>query len=446
MTTIVQDRYTEVKDRFQQLFVQQEERLNGLKDQPLHNIRRKAMDRLKEQAFPTRRDEEWKYTSVNRVLQPEYQEGIKTSLTGKDITPFLVDGLEVHLLVFVNGIFESALSSSESTAAGLTIMDLDKALEEDEYKEAAQQQLNKLILESDDPFRSLNGAFIRNGLFIHVSANMAIEKPVFCLNLATPGNEATLINHTKLVTAERNSELTIIEAYYELPGSEGTYFDNVAAYFQVDENAHVHHYRIQQEGENAFFISNIDIEQDSDSTYSSYVVDLGARLVRNNMNALHLNKGITTNYYAAYFGKGEQHIDNHTFIDHAVPHCQSNELYKGILTDKARGVFNGKVLVRRDAQKTNAFQQNSSLVLSDKAVMDSKPQLEIFADDVRCSHGATIGQLDEQSVFYLRSRGLSDAAARVMLQQAFIGEAVEEMKHDEMIAYAENLIIKKFEE
>jgi Fe-S cluster assembly protein SufD len=446
MTTTVQDRYAEVKDRFQQLFIAQEARLNGHKQYPLHDIRQKAIQALHEQPFPTRRDEDWKYTSVNPLLQIAYQEGTHVALNQDDIAPFLIPELDAHLLVFVNGILDAGLSDEMVASGDLIIMDLGQALMNEQYAGEVQRQLDKLALSTGDPFRSLNAAFIRSGLYIHVAAGKAIEKPVYCLNLAAPGNTPMMVNQTRLLKAENNSEFTIIDAYFELPGAQGTYFENVANCFSVDSNAHVHHYRIQKEGKETFFLSNVDIDQERDSTYSSYVVDLGARWVRNNMNALHLGSGITTNYYGAYFGKEAQHIDNHTFIDHAVPHCQSNELYKGILTDKARGVFNGKVLVRRDAQKTNAFQQNSSLVLSDKAVMDSKPELEIYADDVRCSHGATIGQLDETSVFYLRSRGLSDAQARSILQQAFISEAIEPMKVEAVKAFAEQLILNKFEE
>lgn len=415
-----------------------------MKDHPLHRIRKTGMSRLEQQAFPTRRDEEWKYTSVNRVLQPEYQEGQDVTLTANDVEAFLVPDLEAHLMVFVNGIFQQELSSQEAFAEGLTVTDIASALTHEQHGTAVEAQLHQLLLEEGDAFRSLNAAFIRGGLFVHVAAGKTIEKPIYCLHLAAPGDQPVMGNHTKLVQLERNSELTIMEAYFELPGAEGTYFNNVASHFKVAQNAHAHHYRIQQEGAAAFVISNIDITQERDSTYSSYLLDLGARLVRNNLNAVHLDEGITTNYYGAYFGNDKQHIDNHTFIDHAQPHCQSNELYKGILTDSAKGVFNGKVMVRRDAQKINAFQQNSSLVLSDKAVMDTKPQLEIYADDVRCSHGATIGQLDEAAVFYLRSRGLSDAKARAMLQHAFISEAIEPMKHEAVLHYAEQLIAQKF--
>jgi Fe-S cluster assembly protein SufD len=445
MTTIVQDRYAEAKAHFQKLFDLQERRLNGHKSHPIHNIRTAAFERVSQLPFPTRRDEEWKYTSVNPILQLELQEGQEVKVDADTINAFLIPELDAHLMIFVNGIFQPQLSAElDKLPGGLTVMDLGTALQQDAYQEVIQRQLQEIIVDSDDAFRNLNAAFIRNGFFIHVAAGTVVDKPLYFLHLAAPGETPTMISPTKFVQLEDNSELSFIDAFFEMDGAAGTYFNNIVNGVSVGKNAHAHHYRIQQDGKQAFTLSNTDIDQDKDSTFSSYTVDLGAKWVRNNLNAKHLDSGITTNYYAAYFGKEQQHIDNHTFIDHAVPHCQSNELYKGILTDKSRGVFNGKVLVRKDAQKTNAFQQNSSLVLSDKAAMDTKPQLEIFADDVRCSHGATIGQLDEQSVFYLRSRGLSDNEARTMLQQAFIAEAVEPMKNEAVLNFAEKLILEKF--
>jgi len=220
-----------------------------------------------------------------------------------------------------------------------------------------------------------------------------------------------------------SSEFSVIESYHST-SNKSKYFTNSANYIQVEDNAHVHHYRLQFESRSAYQVSNAIAIQARNSIYSNYSVDFGSRIVRNNISTEHMGPGVNTFYYGAYLGLDNQHIDSQTFIDHAVPHCESNEMYKGILSDKARGVFNGKVLVRQDAQKTNAYQQSSSLVLSDTAIMDAKPQLEIYADDVKCSHGATIGQLDQESVFYLKSRGLSDEGAKNLLQKAFLGDVI----------------------
>jgi Fe-S cluster assembly protein SufD len=214
----------------------------------------------------------------------------------------------------------------------------------------------------------------------------------------------------------------------------------------LKRNAIVDHYRIQDEDENAFFINNTEIEQLRDSIYSSYVIDLGGKLVRNNLNSILKDSGTTTNFYGLYVGMKKQHIDNQTFIDHAYPNCDSNELYKGILTDKAKGVFNGKIMVRPDAQKTNAFQKNHSLVLSKTAKMNSKPQLEIYADDVKCSHGATIGQLNKEALYYMRSRGLSEKEAVSVLKQAFLTEITDLIKIDPVREKVEQMLVDKFKE
>ncbi len=445
-TVAVQDRYADVKQRFQELFEAQQVKLNGQRSQPYHQFRDKAIKQLDGLRFPTRRDEEWKYTSVNRVLQPDYQVGTPAKITAGQLEPFLMKGLDCYLLVFVNGRYEESLSKVGQLQEGLTITDIASALADEKHGEVVQNQLDSLTEGQEDPFMILNSAFARHGLFIHTKANAVVDKPIYILHLAAPGETPTFSNLLNIVVTDRSSEVSLIEGFFELPGAEGTYFNNLVNRFRVRPNAHAHHYRIQNEGREGFLISNSDVEQDGDSTYSFHTIDIGGRLVRNNFVATLNNPNISTNLYGAYFANGEQHIDNHTFIDHAVPHCVSNELYKGILTGRARGVFNGKVMVRRDAQKTNAFQQNSNLVLSDHAQMDSKPQLEIFADDVRCSHGATIGQLDETAVFYLRSRGLTDSQARGMLQFAFLAEALENMNLEPVREYAEQLIHAKFEE
>ena len=447
MSTVVQeDRYAEVKARFQQLFEAHQAQLNGQASHPYHQFRAQAMKRMETLSFPTRRDEEWKYTSVNRVLQPEYQLETPAAVDAAQLKPFLIEEMDAIRLVFINGAFREELSDIGKLPSGLTVLELADALADARYQQMVQQQLDSLMEGQTDPFMVLNAAFARHGLFIHVAKNTVIEKPVYLIHLAAPGDTPTFSSYLNIAIAEQSSEVSFVEGLFELPGAEGTYFNNLVNRFRIKANAHIHHYRLQQEGPEGFLISNADVEQDGDSTFSSYAIDLGGRLVRNNLATTLNNQGTNTNFYGVYFAKSEQHIDNHTFIDHAMPHGQSNELYKGILTDKARGVFNGKVLVRRDAQKTNAFQQNSSLVLSDKAQMDTKPQLEIFADDVRCSHGATIGQLDETAVFYLRSRGLSDAQARAMLQHAFLEEVIEFMKLEPVKDFAEELIMKKFEE
>lgn len=444
-TSVAQDRYAEEKQQFRDLF-NKTEAANQEPAHPLDEYRQRAMQLAEQLDFPTRRWEEWKYTSVNRLLQPDYQIGQLQPIEHSTITNFLPEGLDAHLLVFINGRYSEALSQATELPAGMTVMPLREAMDSDRFGKIARAQLDHILEEQEDIFIALNTAFSQHSLFLHSDKNVICEKPVYILHLSANASTPVLNNHANIAIAETGSQFTYIEGQFEMPGAQGAYFNNIFNRIVAKSNAHIHHYCLQQEGVEGFVINNVDAEQERDSTFSNYTLDLGGRLVRNNLNTLHKGSNLTTNYYGVYFGKDKQHIDNHTFIDHAQPHCQSNELYKGIMTDRARGVFNGKVMVRQDAQKTNAFQQSSSLVLSNKAEMDSKPQLEIFADDVKCSHGATIGQLDEKSVFYLRSRGLTDTQARAMLQHAFIAEVLDYFPHAPIRDFAEALITLKFEQ
>ena len=444
MDTIVQDKFAEVKARFQNLFDLFETKLNGQRSEELHAHRKKAMDRLPGLSFPTRRNEDWKYTSVNRILQLPLQISANPSIESSQINPFQFDDLPVHLLVFVNGIYREELSSV-GAEDGLLISSIRSAITNEAHSKLVKQYLETWS-EDNNPFVALNAAFAKSGTFIHVAKNKVIEKPIHLLYLNAPEEQPVFSNPQLLVAAERSSQVTILETHENLNGEDAVHFTNVVNRFQVEENANVKHYKIQNTSKEAYLIYNSEAFQGRNSTYSSFVVDLGGRIVRNNLSSILKSEGTSTNLHGIYLAGGEQHIDNQTFMDHAYPHCNSNELYKGILDGKGRGVFNGKVTVRPDAQKTNAFQQNASLVLSETATMDSKPQLEIFADDVRCSHGATIGQLEEESIYYLRARGLSTDSAKALLQKAFLKEVLEFLPVESVRTYADQLIDQRFEE
>lgn len=443
MTPTIQDKFADAKVWFSKLFESYETNLNGQKNQAIHDIRKTAINRLPSLDFPTRRNEDWKYTSVNKVLKPQYVEGTHVGLTKEQIEPFLIEGLDANLFVFVNGWLDEKLSDFQETE-GLSIKNIGAALTNDSTKDLVLPYLQHFSETDENPFVALNAAFVRSGQFIHIAANKVIEKPLHFLYLAVPGKNDTFINVQNIVVAERSSQFTLVESFYSLEEGTSAYFNNVVNRFQLKENAVVDHYKIQEESLNGFQINNTEATQDRNSTYSSYAVDLGGQIVRNNLSSILKSEGTMTHMKGIYLANGHQHIDNQTFMDHAFAHCDSNELYKGVLTDHARGVFNGKVIVRQDAQKTNAFQQNSNLVLSETAVMDSKPQLEIYADDVKCSHGATIGQLDEEAVFYLRSRGLDNDQARSLLQFAFLGEVLDEFPNEAIKQKAETLINIKF--
>ena len=436
------------REKFIELFRLYENTLNGQKDYAGHTIQKTAIQRLSNDVhFPTRRNEDWKYTNVAELLEQQYHQPKLVDITTADIIPFLFEGLDAYLLVFVNGKYNKTLSSKDELSKKIIVEDIPSGLQEDGLTKAtASEYLIKWASKELNPFIVLNTAFAQNGIFICVPDGVVVDRPVHILNIAFTNDEPSVISPQKIIVVGENSKLTVIETYHHLNNPQQTYFTNTVSQLVLKRNAVVDHYRIQVEGENAFFINNTTVEQMRESTYSSYVIDLGGKLVRNNLSSILKDSGTTTNFYGIYVGMDKQHIDNQTFIDHAYPNCNSNELYKGILTDNAKGVFNGKIMVRPDAQKTNAFQKNHSLVLSKAASMNSKPQLEIFADDVKCSHGATIGQLNEEALYYMRSRGLSKKEAISVLKQAFLTEITELIKIEPVREKVEQMLLNKFKQ
>ena len=431
-----QDNNQAIKQRYNDLFQLFENSLNGASKLKAHTLRQNAIKQLGELSFPSRRDEDWKYTSVTRIIEPAYQLGIPFEIEENQVNSAAVQGLEGIRLVFTNGVLDTKLSNFENLPDGLTIMRLDEAIMSEQFGAEAQSVLTDTQGANSNAFVAINSAFARNGIFIHAAKNKAIDQPIYLMHFNSGQPEKEMFTTPRIVgIAAQSSELTIVEHFIGM--SEHVYFSNSVNRFHVARNGHLSYYKLQQEGFGGYQVTNSVAHQERDSTFSAYTIDLRSRITRNNLSAILKDSGTATNMFGVYLPTKDQHIDNQTFIDHAFPHCNSNELYKGVIKDKARGVFNGKVLVRQDAQKTNAFQQNSSLVLSEKAVMDTKPQLEIYADDVRCSHGATIGQLDEASVYYLKARGLTDDQARAMLQSAFVGEVIEKIPNDSIRAFVE---------
>ena len=420
MATAVENKIDATVERYKQLFNLNEQQLNGQKGQPLHQLRRQAMANLEKTGFPERKAEDYKYTRVDRIAKVAYAQAPQATINEDLVKATSFEDLDVYRLVLVNGRYNHKLSNVGTTQKGLIIGDYKEV-----YAHAEASALLDSVANSDlgrNAFVDLNGAFVENGLFIYVAKNTIVDKPIHISHIIVAEGEEFIVNPQLAVLAEASTEISVIETFNAV--KEGAYFHNPVSRFVVKANANVKHYKLQNESANGNQINNTIVSQDRDSVYSSYVADLGGKIVRNNLSSHLQSSGTNTNMYGIYLGGGSQHIDNQSFLDHAHPHCESNQLYKGILDDSSRGVFNGKVTVQPDAQKTNAYQQNSSLVLTDTAIMDSKPQLEIFADDVKCSHGATIGQLDNDSIYYLRTRGLTKEQAKATLQFAFLGEVL----------------------
>jgi Fe-S cluster assembly protein SufD len=402
-----------------------ESKLNGRGAIPFHETRRTAISRFSALGFPTPRNEEWKYTNVAPLLRHKFKLAHEpVNLTKAALAEFVFAGLPQNLLVFVNGRFAKELSRVESRVKGLVLDSLANVLQRGD--EITGKYLGRYADYENEAFIALNTAFADDGAFIRVPRHTVLDEPIHLLNISDSGKMSFLAHPRNLLIIGEGSQVQIIESYHAL--SHQAYFNNIVTEIVVEENAVVDHVRIQDESRQAYHVAAREVHQEKGSVYSSISIDLGGALVRNNLNLRLQAENCEGNLFGFYMAAGQQHVDNHTLIDHAMPHCNSKEHYKGILDDKARGVFNGKVMVRPGAQKTNAYQSNQCLLLSNEAVINAKPQLEIFADDVKCSHGAAIGQLDEDAAFYLRSRGIGEKEANAMLQHAYASEILDHIK------------------
>lgn len=400
-----------------------ESALNGAASSAMHALRREAMAQFERTGFPTVKDEEWKYTNVAPIagLQFRPAERLKPhGLTKNDIAPYTFGGLHCSRLVFVNGHFAPDLSGG-ATSKGVRATNLASLpLRGDGI---VDRYLAKLASMHTSAFTALNTAFIEDGAFIVVPDNVVVSDPVHLLFLSTAEDEPHVVQPRNLIVVGSHSKLSVVETY--ATRGDAVHFTNVVTEIVVGEGAVIEHDKLQKESDAAFHVGSIHVHQQARSVYVNNAITLGGTLVRNNITSVLDAPGCECTLNGLSLGTGSQHIDNHTTIDHASPNCISHELYKSILDGSAHGVFNGKIFVRKDAQKTDAKQTNKTLLLSQQASIDTKPQLEIFADDVKCTHGATVGQLDEEQIFYLRSRGLSVDVARDLLTLAFAGDVIE---------------------
>ena len=412
-----------IKDWYIENFQLFEQQLNGQANTLLSKIRKDAIEKFKSMEFPTLKDEEWKYTNVKPVLSKNFTPLLGTGYNKIDrelLNKILYDKFDYHLIVFVNGNFSPELSDLTSVPGSVIIDSLNNLLVQ--KPEVIRKYLPKLINEGN-AFDTLNSAYAHDGAVVIIPDNYILEKPVQILHLTGDADAEVLSTSKNLFIGGKNSQFTVLTSYNSLTSK--SYFTNAATEIFAAEDAMLNFYKIQNEGDSAFHIEKTNIDQKGKSIVNHFSLSVGGSLVRNDINAELDGENIECHLYGLYIGNENQHIDNHTFIDHIKPNCMSNELYKGILDDDAHGVFAGKILVRQEAQKTNAFQSNKSVLLSKTAGADTKPQLEIYADDVKCSHGATVGSLDEQAYFYIRSRGIPSNLAKSMLIKAFAEDVVD---------------------
>ncbi len=396
--------------------------------------KQEALKALENLEFPTTREEYWKYTRVGKITNANYSQS--PSFNVSDISRYLVEGLEAYIVVFVNGFFSEELSDI-SKAKGITICPIAKARKE--YVDQFEQYFGGLSKHESQFFSAVNTVYNTNGVYLNIQKNSLVDKPIHMINLTDAENAA--YNPRNLFVVEENAEVTIINSYETVSGSS---FTNSTTEIYVKEGANVDSYILQNQSETSNQVNEIDVVQKANSTYTANTVTLNGGLVRNNYNIEVKGQGCETNLYGLYLTSGNQHIDNHTIVDHIEPNCESNEVYIGVMDDASTAVFNGKVFVRSEAQKTNAYQQNKNMLLTDNASAYSKPELEIYADDVKCSHGSTTGQVDEEAIFYLQTRGVSEVSARKMMIRAFANEILDNIKIDALRDILESKIDERF--
>lgn len=397
-------------------------------------LRRNALKELESLDFPTSKTEYWKYTRVGKIINNKYELG---ALKEVAIQSYLIENLDANILVVVNGYYQASLSKIDSEN-GINIVSLSNAKKLE--LEGVKTHFNQFTKDKSEIFLAINNAYHTDGVCIEVDKNVQVKKPIHIINITTGDN--VLSQSRNLVVANVGSEVKVIESFINVVGTSN--FLNHVSEFFVAENARVEYNKIQDKKENNYSVTTEQVYQEANSNFTINTATFNGALVRNNLNIEVDASNCETNLSGLYLGQNKDHIDNHTVVDHKKPHCNSNEVYKGVLDDESTGVFNGKVFVRQDAQITNAFQQNNNILLTDNASVNSKPELEIYADDVKCSHGSTTGQIDEEAIFYLQSRGISKRGAMKLMINAFAKDALEKISIEPLQEYIDQKIEERF--
>ena len=428
----------------------------------LQRLREQGMAHFEALGYPTTKNEDWHFTSVAPIAERTFRlatlESAANSKSGidrressrrrsdaanalgikpADLERFGFGQTEWHRLVFINGVFDESLSSFETSDSGVHIGSLADAVAA--WNPAVERHLGKIAKFDRHTFTALNTAFIADGAFIELASDAVVEQPIH-LVFVSGGDGAS--HPRNLIVAGRHSRAAVIESYVSV--NDDAYFTNSVTEIALGEGAHVDHYKLQRESESAFHVGTVQIGEERDSRLHSFSFTVGGSLARTNIYTSLDGAGATCTLNGLYLTDGTQHIDNQTSIEHIAPNCPSHELYKGVLDGRSHGVFNGKVYVHPEAQKTDGKQSNNNLLLSPTARVDTKPQLEIFADDVKCTHGATVGRLDEQAMFYLNSRGIGRETARTLLTYAFAADVLETIELEPLKKELEKLVLARF--
>jgi Fe-S cluster assembly protein SufD len=428
----------ELKDKMIASFMAFEEKIKDNED--LHEVRNHAIKNFENKGFPTKKEEAWKYTSLNSILKNDFSVFPKkeNTIEFKDVKKYFLHEIDTYKVVFIDGIFSSFLSST--THDGLDVCLMSSALTKPKYKMVIDTYFNQ-IASKEESLTSLNTAFSLEGAYINIPKSKVVEKPIEIIYFSTGNEAALMVQPRNLVIVGENAHVQIVERHQSL-NSNPVLTNSVTEIF-AQKRAIVDYYKIQNDVQTANLIDNTYIAQKQESRVAVHTFSFGGNITRNNLNFYHQGERIDSTLKGITIIGDKQHVDHYTLVQHATPNCESHQNYKTILNDSSTGVFNGKIYVEKEAQKTDAFQQNNNILIGDKATINAKPQLEIFADDVKCSHGCTIGQLDESAMFYMQQRGIPKKEAKALLMYAFTSEVTNSVKIPELKAKIARIIAEK---
>ena len=427
----------DLKEKIVSSYVAFEDGVNVNSD--VHEIRTEAFQNFEKLGFPTKKLEAWKYTSLNSILKEDYSlfPNKEKTINLEEVKKYFIHDIDTYKIVFIDGKYSSFLS--ETTHDQIDVCLMSSALTKSKYKAVIENYFNKIA--KQDHLTSLNTAFTKEGAYIHIPKNIEVEKPIQIINFSTGAKTATMFQPRNLIVVDQNSHIQIIERHQSL--TELPVLTNSVTEIFAGRHSNIDYYKIQNDTNSASLVDNTFIEQDSKSVVSVHTFSFGGSITRNNLNFYQKGEHIDSILKGITIIEGKQHVDHHTLVHHIEPNCESHQDYKGIFDERSTGVFNGKVIVEKEAQKTNAYQQNNNILVSDRSTINAKPQLEIFADDVKCSHGCTIGQLDEQALFYMQQRGIPKKEARALLMYAFANTVLESVRIPEVKARITQLIANK---
>jgi len=428
----------ELKDKLLDSFIAFEE--DFVLDEELHQKRIDALKIFESKGFPTKKLEGWKYTSLERLLKKDYILFSKSDnyIDLKDVKKYFLYDVDTYKIVFIDGVYSPFLS--DTTHDGIDACLMSASLTKPKYRKLVDTYFNK-IADGQDSMTALNTSFTKEGAYIYIPKNTVAQKPIEIVHFATGNEHALWLQPRNLIVVDQNAQVQIIERHQSLKPHE--LVTNSVTEIYAHKEAYVDYYKLQNDLDTASLIDNTYIVQEKQSNVSVHTFSFGGKLIRNNLNFYHRGEHLNSTLKGITILQAQQHVDHYTLVHHAHPNCESHQDYKGVFSDRSTGVFNGKILVDKIAQKTNAFQQNNNILLDDKTTVNTKPQLEIFADDVKCSHGCTIGQLDEEALFYLKTRGIPHKEAKALLTYAFANNVLESVQLPALKKRINHLIASK---